>query len=70
MSVWEPYYMRGDRFESRNLVKNDPEKLQILVDAWFEEAEKNWVVTLDDLRIAEAVDPDEESVEPKAPNAP
>ena len=70
MSVWEPYYLRGDRFETRNLVKSDPEKLQVLVDAWFEEAEKNWVVTLEDLRAAEVVDPKEQSAEPRTPNAP
>jgi arylsulfatase len=37
-----------DRAESKNLAKEYPEKLQALIKAWFEEAEKNNVLPLDD----------------------
>jgi arylsulfatase len=37
-----------DRSESKDLAKEHPEKLQALVKAWFEEAEKNSVFPLDD----------------------
>jgi arylsulfatase len=45
---WELYHVDVDRSESRNLAKEHPEKLQALVKAWFEEAEKNQVLPLDD----------------------
>ena len=34
--------------ESKNLAKEHPEKLQALIKAWFEEADKNLVLPLDD----------------------
>ena len=45
--------MSTDRFTSRHFATTQPEKLQTLVEAWFEEAEKNWIVTLDELSAAE-----------------
>jgi arylsulfatase len=45
---WELYHVDVDRSESRNLAKEHPEKLQALIKAWFEEAEKNQVFPLDD----------------------
>ncbi|HYA30732.1 MAG TPA: arylsulfatase [Acidobacteriota bacterium] len=45
---WELYHVDVDRAESRNLAKEHPEKLQALIKAWFEEAEKNLVLPLDD----------------------
>ena len=53
---WELYYVDGDRAESTDLMldESDPKfkeyqrKLQQLIDAWFEEAEKNMVLPLDD----------------------
>jgi len=45
---WELYHVDVDRAESRNLAKEHPEKLQSLIKAWFEEAEKNFVLPLDD----------------------
>jgi len=46
--VWELYHVDVDRAESKNLAKEHPEKLAALVKAWFEEAEKNLVLPLDD----------------------
>ena len=40
--------MDVDRSESKDLAKEHPEKLQALIKAWFEEAEKNMVLPLDD----------------------
>ena len=37
-----------DRSESKDLAKEHPEKLQALIKAWFEEADKNLVLPLDD----------------------
>ena len=45
---WELYHVDADRSESTNLAKQHPEKLQQLIKAWFEEAEKNFVLPLDD----------------------
>ncbi|UJP09771.1 arylsulfatase [Microbacterium sp. KUDC0406] len=45
---WELYHVAEDRSESKDLAAEHPEKLQELIDAWFEEAEKNNVLPLDD----------------------
>jgi arylsulfatase A-like enzyme len=45
---WELYHVDEDRSESTNLAAEHPEKLQALIDAWFEEADKNFVLPLDD----------------------
>ncbi len=45
---WELYHVDSDRAESRNLADEHPEKLQELIAAWFEEADKNFVLPLDD----------------------
>jgi arylsulfatase A-like enzyme len=50
---WELYHVDVDRAESRDLSKEQPEKLQSLIKAWFEEAEKNLVLPLDDRTIVE-----------------
>jgi len=42
-----------DRSESNDLSTQHPEKLQALIKAWFEEAEKNMVLPLDDRGAAE-----------------
>ena len=46
--VWELYHVDVDRAESKDLSKEHPEKLQELIKAWFEEADKNLVLPLDD----------------------
>ena len=45
---WELYHVDVDHSESKNLAKENPEKLQSLIKAWFEEAETNFVLPLDD----------------------
>ena len=45
---WELYCTDVDRAESTNLAKQHPEKLNQLIKVWFEEAEKNFVLPLDD----------------------
>jgi arylsulfatase len=52
---WELYNVDVDRAESTNLAKKFPEKLQALIKAWFEEAEKNLVLPLDDRTALELV---------------
>ena len=45
---WELYHVDEDRSESRDLSKEYPRKLDELIAAWFEEADKNFVLPLDD----------------------
>jgi len=45
---WELYHVDEDYSESTNVADKNPEKLKELVDAWFEEADKNFVLPLDD----------------------
>ena len=50
---WELYCTDVDRAESTNLAKQHPEKLEQLIKVWFEEAEKNFVLPLDDRTAVE-----------------
>jgi len=50
---WELYHVDKDRSESVNLAAKHPDRLKALIDAWFEEAEKNNVLPLDDRSPAE-----------------
>ena len=50
---WELYHVDEDRAESKNLAEEHPEKLQELIAAWFEEAEANFVLPLDDRTAVE-----------------
>jgi arylsulfatase len=45
---WELYHVDEDRSESNNLADKYPEKLEELIKIWFEEAETNLVLPLDD----------------------
>jgi arylsulfatase len=45
---WELYHVDQDRSESKDLAQQHPEKLQELIKAWFEEADRNFVLPLDD----------------------
>jgi len=45
---WELYHVDVDRSESTNLAKQHPDKLEKLIKTWFEEADKNFVLPLDD----------------------
>lgn len=50
---WELYHVDEDRSESTNLAGQHPDKLEKLIQAWFEEADKNLVLPLDDRTPAE-----------------
>ncbi|WP_417353088.1 arylsulfatase [Flavobacterium alkalisoli] len=52
---WELYHVDVDRSESVNLAKKNPEKLKELIDLWFEEADKNLVLPLDDRTAVEVL---------------
>jgi arylsulfatase len=45
---WELYHVDADRSESKNLATEHPEKLKELIAAWSEEADRNFVLPLDD----------------------
>ena len=45
---WELYHVDADRSESKDLAAEYPEKVKELVKAWFEEAETNHVLPIDD----------------------
>ncbi len=62
--VWELYDLRNDRSETNNLAEENPEKLQELIDAWFDEAEKNKVLPLDDRSAAEILTIERPTQEP------
>lgn len=50
---WELYNVDVDRAESTNLAEKYPEKLKELIAAWFEEAEANNVLPIDDRSAVE-----------------
>ncbi len=50
---WELYHVDADRSESKDLAKENPEKLKDLIKTWFEEADKNFVLPLDDRTAVE-----------------
>jgi arylsulfatase len=61
---WELYNVDEDRSESTDLSQQHPEKLQKLIEAWFEEAEKNLVLPLDDRTALELLSTERPSAEP------
>src|SRR5262245_24906460 len=50
---WQLYHVDVDRSESKDLAKENPTKLEALIKVWFEEAEKNKVLPLDDRNATE-----------------
>jgi arylsulfatase A-like enzyme len=61
---WELYHIEEDRSESKDLAKEYPEKLQSLINAWFEEAKNNFVLPLDDRSAREILTDPRPSAEP------
>jgi arylsulfatase A-like enzyme len=61
---WELYHVDEDRSESKDLAKEQPEKLQALIKAWFDEADKNLVLPLDDRTALEILNVPRPSAEP------
>ena len=52
---WELYHVDADRSESTDLAKQHPEKLEALIKAWLDEADKNLVLPLDDRTALEVL---------------
>src|SRR5690348_7149007 len=50
---WELYHVDVDRSESKNLAAEQPEKVKELIAAWCEEADRNFVLPLDDRTAVE-----------------
>jgi arylsulfatase A-like enzyme len=50
---WELYHVDVDRAEATDLSKEHPVKLEHLIKVWMEEAEKNFVLPLDDRTATE-----------------
>jgi len=61
---WELYHVDVDRSESKNLASEHPEKLKELVGAWFDEANKNNVLPLDDRTAVELLGIQHPTTEP------
>ncbi len=62
--VWELYHVDVDPAESKDLAKEQPEKLKELIAAWFDEAEKNLVLPIDDRTALEQLGIERPSDEP------
>jgi arylsulfatase len=62
--AWQLYHVDVDRSESKDLAKENPDKLQALIKAWNEEAEKNMVLPLDDRTAVEILATERPSDEP------
>jgi arylsulfatase A-like enzyme len=62
--AWQLYHVDVDRSESKDLAKENPDKLQSLIKAWFEEADKNMVLPLDDRSAVEILGTPRPSDEP------
>ncbi len=61
---WQLYHVEVDRSESKDLAKENPEKLKEMIKAWFEEADKNNVLPLDDRTALELISLDRPTGEP------
>jgi arylsulfatase A-like enzyme len=61
---WELYHVDVNRSESKDLAKEYPDKLNHLINAWYEEANKNMVFPLDDRTALELLNVERPSDEP------
>jgi arylsulfatase A-like enzyme len=61
---WQLYHVDEDRSESKDLAKEHPDKLKALIDVWFEEADKNFVLPLDDRPATEILGTERPQSEP------
>ena len=62
---WELYHTDVDRSESKDLSKENPDKLKELIAAWNQEAQANLVLPLDDRSAAEVLGIERPSTEPR-----
>jgi arylsulfatase len=63
--VWQLYHVDEDRAEAHDLAAENPDRLKELIDAWFEEAEANFVLPLDDRTAVELLTVDRPQAEPR-----
>jgi arylsulfatase len=61
---WELYHVDADRSESKDLAQEHPDKLEKLIKAWFEEADRNFVLPLDDRSATEILAVERPAEEP------
>jgi hypothetical protein len=61
---WELYHVDADIAESKNLASEQPEKLRALIKTWFEEADRNLVLPIDDRTALEQLNIERPSAEP------
>ncbi|WP_037365842.1 arylsulfatase [Nakamurella lactea] len=61
---WELYHVEDDRAEAKDLAAEHPDKVKELVAAWFEEAEANQVLPLDDRSALEQLTVERPQPEP------
>jgi arylsulfatase len=61
---WQLYHVDVDRSESKDVSKENPEKLKALIKAWNDEADKNLVLPLDDRTALEILNLERPSAEP------
>ena len=64
---WQLYHVDEDRSESKDLAAEHPEKLQALIDAWFVEADRNFVLPLDDRTAPDVLAVEKPHFEPVCP---
>jgi arylsulfatase A-like enzyme len=62
--AWQLYHVDVDRSESKDLAKENPDKLQALIKVWSEEADKNMVLPIDDRTAVEQLGIERPSDEP------
>jgi hypothetical protein len=62
--AWQLFHVDADRSESRDLAKENPAKLQELIKVWFDEADKNHVLPLDDRTAVQQLGVERPSDEP------
>ena len=55
--VWELYHVAEDPSECHNLAEREPERLQRMIDLWWEEARKYQVLPLDNRPLAALANP-------------
>ena len=65
---WQLYHVDVDRAEANDVAKENPEKLQALIKTWFEEADKNNVLPLDDRSAVELLTTERPQAEPPRDN--
>ncbi|MGE2715109.1 arylsulfatase [Mycolicibacterium litorale] len=62
--AWQLYHVDEDRSEARDLAAENPDKLRALIEAWFEEADRNFVLPLDDRTATELITTERPQSEP------